>query len=341
MYRPIYNLLLLALLLTGCFYGPDQKTGKQSIDPPPKEVERAYEQAVQTSLEKKEKSKTVKNGVELYFLSNTGHVVPYTIHIPNVKGIAKETLMYMVKGGPGEKSLPKGFSGILPSGTKVLGIDIRNRTATIDFSKEFLNYRPEMEEKMLSAVTWTLTGFPSVEKVSIRVNGKDLETMPHRKTAAQGLTRKQGINVEVAEGINISQSIPVTLYFIGQTDDNQTYYVPVTRMINRTEQVAEAALKELIKGPKQQSDLVSSLDSSLQVNKIQQTEQMVIADFNEHLLQYNQQSQASKDAIETILLSLTENTSKEKVSITVNGKKIQGDVPQPITRPKTINPSKL
>lgn len=339
MVRSVRVVLLLPLMLTGCLYGPDQPT-KQAIDPPPKEVAQRYEQAVETS-QKKGKEKVARNGVELYFLSNTGHVVPYTVPIPHVKGIAKETLEYMIQGGAGEKLLPKGFSGILPSGTKVLGLDIQNRIATVDFSKEFLKYKPEMEEKILSAITWTLTGFPSIEKVNIRVNGKPLEVMPHQKSVAQGLTRQRGINLELAEGVQISQSIPVTLYFMGQTDDNQTYYVPVTRMINRTDQVAEASLKELIKGPKQQSGLVSPLDSSLQVNNVQQTDQMVVADFNENLLQYNNQKQASKDAIETILLSLTENTSAKKVKMTVNGKDIQTDVPQPITRPKTINPHKL
>jgi len=340
MYRSVFLGMLIMVTLSGCLYGPEQKTN-QAIDPPPKDVERAYEQAVQAALKKETKQKKVtKGGVELYFLSNTGHVVPYTIHIPNVKGIAKETLMYMIKGGEGEKLLPKGFSGLLPKGTKVLGLDIQNRTATIDFSKEFLNYPPKLEEQILSAVTWTLTGFPSVEKVNIRVNGQPLEMMPHQKTPAQALTRQRGINVELSEGVNISQSIPVTLYFMGQSEDNQTYYVPVTRMINRTENIAEAALKELIKGPQQQSNLVSPLDSSLKVNKIEQTGQMVIADFDEHLLQYGNQQQASKNAIETISLCLTENTSSEKVSITVNGKKVQTEVPQPITRPQTINPSK-
>lgn len=340
MYRSVYIGFVMLFTLTGCLYGPEQKVN-QVIDPPPKDVEQAYEQAVQAAMKKKETKKQVsKGGFELYFLSNTGHVVPYTIHIPNVKGIAKETLMYMVKGGEGEKLLPKGFSGILPKETKVLGLDIQNGTATVDFSKEFLKVQPELEEKVLSAVTWTLTGFPTVEKVNIRVNGQPLEVMPHHKTVAQGLTRQRGINVEIAEGVNINQSIPVTLYFMGQADDNQTYYVPVTRMINRTENVAEASINELIKGPKQQSNLVSPLDSSLKVNKIQQTDQMVIADFNEQLLQYGNQHQASKNAIETISLSLMENTASQKVSITVNGKKIQTEVPQPITRPQIINPSK-
>lgn len=340
MYRSVYIGLLMILTLSGCIYGPEQKTNR-AIDPPPKHVERAYEQAVQATLQKEATmKKETKGGVELYFLSNTGHVVPYTIHIPNVKGIAKETLAYMVKGGEGEKLIPKGFSALLPKGTKVLGLDIQNGTATIDFSKEFLNYDPKLEEKILTAVTWTLTGFPSVEKVNIRVNGQPLEIMPHQKNVAQGLTRHKGINVELSEGVNISQSIPVTLYFMGQTEENQTYYVPVTRMINRTENIAEASLKELIRGPKQQSNLVSPLDSSLKVNKVQQTDEMVVADFDEHLLQYGNQQQASKDAIETISLCLTENTALKKVRITVNGKKIHTETPQPMMRPKTINPIK-
>lgn len=340
MFRMIGSLLLFPIMLTGCLYGPENKAS-QAIDPPPKEVEKTYDQAVQSKPQEKKEQSVKKSGLELYFLADTGHVVPYTLPLPNVQGIAKETLEYMVQGGAGEKLLPKGFAGTLPKGTKVLGLNIQksNQTATIDFSKEFLQYKPEMEEKILSAVTWTLTGFPSVEKVNIRVNGRALETMPHQKSVAQGLTRQQGINLEVSEGIQISNSVPVTLYFMGQTSDNQIYYVPVTRMIERTDQVAETAMKELIKGPMQNSGLVSALDSSLKVNQIQMNKEMVKVDFNEQLLQYENQKKASKDALETILLSLGENTGAEKVTITVNGKKL--DSSQPISRPKQINPSNL
>lgn len=340
MFRLLGSTLIFPLLLTGCLYGPEQKTN-QAIDPPPKEVEKAYDQAIHSNAQQKQAQKTQKSGMELYFLSDTGHVVPYTLSIPNVQGIAKETLEYMVQGGAGEKMLPNGFTGILPAGTKVLGLNIQksNKTATVDFSKQFLSYKPEMEEKILSAITWTLTGFPSVEKVNIRVNGRALETMPQKKIVAQNLTRNQGINLEVAEGINISQSIPVTLYFMGQSTDNQTYYVPVTRMINRTDHLAEAAMKELIKGPKQNSGLVSALDSSLKVNQLKLQNRTAQIDFNEQLLHYDNQKQASKDALETIIFTLAENAEIDKVKITVNGKQLNST--QPISRPKYTNPSGL
>jgi germination protein M len=241
-------LMLVPLALTGCsVFGPKKHTTRP-IDPPPASahLDNAKPVAAAQKAEQKKES-----GMELYFLTDTGYVVPYVLNIPAAKGIAKEALKFMVQGGPGEGLLPAGFSPILPKGTQIKALSIKDGVATIDFSKHFLNYAPNMEEKILNAVTWTLTGFSSVKEVNIRVEGKPLLVMPKKKTPAQGLTRNRGINLEVVEGTELSQSMPVTVYFLGQTSNNDIYYVPVTRMVNRTDNVAEVAMQELIKGPQQ------------------------------------------------------------------------------------------
>ncbi len=350
MIRATLALLIIPLTLTGCLFGPEQKTSAP-IDPPPADALKQNAHPVQAG--KQETSKTAKDekktsGLELYFLMDTGYVVPYTLKIPRVQGIAKEAMKYMVKGGPGEKMLPQGFSPILPKGTRIKGLSIQDKTATIDFSKEFLNYDPSMEEKMLNAITWTLTGFNNVKEVNIWVDGHPLAVMPKGKTPAQGLTRKRGINVEIAEGVNLSQSMPVTLYFLGQTPDNSVYYVPVTRMVNRSTNAGEVSLKELIKGPMYNSKLSGALDTSTVVNRVEIKGDTALVDFGEQLLQFNDQHSASKDAMNSIVLSLTENTSAKKVKITVNGKQSftasgqKGkNFAQPVTRPQLINPSGL
>lgn len=350
MIRASLALMIIPLTLTGCLFGPEQKTSAP-IDPPPANALKQNAHPVQAG--EKAEMKTVKDekktsALELYFLMDTGYVVPYALHIPSVQGIAKEAMKYMVKDGPGEAMLPEGFSPILPKGTKIKGLSIQDGTATIDFSKEFLNYDPKMEEKILSAITWTLTGFNNVKEVNIWVEGRPLAVMPKGKTPAQGLTRKRGINVEIAEGVNLSQSMPVTLYFLGQTPDNSVYYVPVTRMVNRSKNVGEASLKELIKGPMYNSNLSGTLDAATEVHRVEVKGDTVLVDFGEQLLQYDEQHSASKDALNTIVLSLTENTSAKKVKITVNGKqsftasgqKGQQFV-QPVTRPQMINPNGL
>ncbi|SEN00683.1 GerMN domain-containing protein [Lihuaxuella thermophila] len=350
MIRASLALIMIPLTLTGCLFGPEQKTSTP-IDPPPANALKQNAHPVQAGQKtemKTAKDKKKLSGVELYFLMDTGYVVPYALQIPSVQGIAKEAMKFMVKGGPGEAMLPKGFSPILPKGTQIKGLSIQDGTATIDFSKEFLNYEPELEEKILSAITWTLTGFHNVKEVNIWVDGRPLAVMPKGKTPAQGLTRKRGINVEISEGVNVSQSMPVTLYFLGQTADNSIYYVPVTRMVNRSNNVGEVSLKELIKGPMYHSNLSGALDTSTEVNRVQVKGDTVLVDFGEQLLQYNDQQSASKDAMNTIVLSLTENTSAKKVKITVNGKQSfrasgqKGEhFAQPVTRPEMINSNGL
>jgi germination protein M len=337
-------LILMPLALTGCLFGPEQKTSAP-IDPPPEGMEEKYEeQAAKRSAESKEDKKNQAR-VQLYFLANSGHVVPYAVDMPKVEGIAKEAMKMLVKGSQVESKLPEGFSGVLPKGTKVKGLNIQEGTATIDFSKEFLSYQPEMEKKILDAITWTLTGFDSVERVNIWVDGRPLAKMPKGKTSAQGLTRNRGINLELAEGVNISQSMPVTLYFLGQAPDNTVYYVPVTRMINRTDDVAGSVMRELILGPKHGSGLSGALAETLKVNKLQQKDKTVLVDFGDQLLQYGKGKSASKDAVQTIVLSLTENTGAEKVRITINGKTeatVEGKpLDQAVTRPEVVNPASL
>jgi germination protein M len=63
---------------------------------------------------------------------------------------------------------------------------------------------------------------------------------------------------------------------------------------------------------------------------------------------YNDQTAASKSAIDAIVLSLTQNLNADKVKITVDGKQTIGvlnnegkNVDLPVTRPKTINPTGL
>lgn len=332
---------LLLFVLTGCMFGPQQTS--KPIDPPPPEVE--LDAKAVDAKQTKEKAENDKKsaGTELYFLTDTGYVVPYTLKIPVEGGIAKQALRFMVKGGPAEALLPKGFMALLPKGTQVKGLNIQDGIATVDFSKEFLNYPEDQEEKVVNAVTWTLTGFANVEKVNIWVDGKSLSELPKQKTPAQNLSRNRGINLEVAEGVEIHRAMPVTLYFLGQNPDNEVYYVPVTRMINRHPDVALRTLQELIRGPKHQSGLSGAFDHGTAINKVQVQGKWVVADLGEQLLEYSSDHKASKDAIQTLVLSLTENTKLDGVKLTVNGKtdglsitKKQGA--DMVSRPEFINP---
>ncbi|TXK84679.1 GerMN domain-containing protein [Paenibacillus sp. N3.4] len=335
---------VIVLATTGCSV---LGTGKKSdIDAPPKtgaEAEAKTTSAAVTidMIDDNSSQMTV------YVKDAKGFVAPLSLGLPKSVSVAKTTLEYMVDGGPVASLLPSGFQALLPKGTKVISLNVQSekKVAIVDFSKEFLNYDEQNERKVLEAITWNLTSFPTVEKVQLRVEGKDLKEMPKGKTPLDTpLARTMGINIEKSEDAEFGQSTPVTLYFLNQTDQNYKYYVPVTRLVKRTDNVAKAVVDQLIKGPDQKKGLTAVLNASTEVKSIKPADGLITVDFSSKLLGADQK--ASADALQSVILSLTENTGFNKVQIKVDGAlKITSTDNQnynkPVARPAHINPAKL
>lgn len=350
--RTMALIALIPLLFTGCLFGPEPIG--QEIDPPP-DIEAVnteedtdsdeVEEDAEEKMTEDEAATSQTQDIELYFKDPNGYVVPYTVSIAKTEGLAKAQLEHMVQGGPIEEieSIPEGFTALIPEGTEILGLDIKeNGVANVDLSKEFLNYKPEDEEKLLGAITWALTAWDSIDQVNIWINGHPLEEMPQANTPAKEMTRENtAINIEVATGVQISDSMPVTLYFLSQAGE-ATYFVPVTRMVARDDDVVQAAMEELVAGPLQSSQLNTEILNNVEINEITVKDGMVFADFGEQLLEYGQENTASDRAIRSIVLSLTENTGIDQVQISVEGNSNvmskNASLAEPVTRPTQINP---
>lgn len=287
------------------------------------------------------------NGITttLYFKDPNGLVAPVTMDLPKTPSIGKEALAYMVQGGPESSILPAGFSALLPKGTTFDMNITQDKTAIVNFNKSFANYNKQDERKILEAITWTLTSFPTVDNVQLWMNGRKLKQMPAAGTPLdEPLTRTMGINLEREPGVDFGQTIPVTLYFMNETKDQFKYYVPVTRMIKETNNTTLAAMQQLIQGPEPGDGLLSPLNSGLQVESVKETNGLMVADFNSSLL--DAAKKAPADEMQSILLSLTANTNATKVQITVDGKPeaISSDnqnYSKPVTRPDHVNRLKM
>lgn len=321
--------------------------GSEFIDPPQQTSTTGAEAVIAASGQV-----TNTFSATLYVRDGDGYVVPLGVKLPyDTPEVAKRTLQYMVKGGPGEDLLPEGFSAVLPEGTEVMSLDINpsTRTATIDFNKSFAGYEANEERQVLEAVTWAMTSYPSVEYVQLWVEGKALKEMPVARTPlADPLTRKFGINVERAAGVDFTRATPVTLYFLNQTADNFTYYVPVTRLVDWTEDVAGATVAELIKGPLDASKLDSVFlpaATAMAQNTVQMEGEYIRVDFDAALTGSGEKLPA--EGLQAVVLSLTETTPAKGVQITLDGKKQvvatddQNYGAAPVSRPKVVNPLEL
>ncbi len=342
---------VLSFAITGCgLFGPEEKAGSNAIDPPPDLSEIPIMEQDDLIINEGAGAGdqfTVTDVVELpvYFVDNNNFVVPMGIQVPKKEGIAKETLRYMIKGGPVLSQIAgTDLEPVLPNGTEIIDMAINEGVARVNFTEEFLKYETkEQEKQIVEAVVWTLTEFPTIESVQFMVEGHLLDAMPVGGTSlTEPVSRSKGINIEVSGQASIGSpalTSQVMLYFQAIDSMGSMYYVPVTRIIPRTDDLVRAVVSETLQGPIQ-DQLYSAMLPTTKINKLDQQGKNLQIDFNDKLTTYGPGSQGELSVIQSLILGLTEMQDVENVSITING-----EVPvssseenvQPMTRPQIIN----
>jgi hypothetical protein len=87
---------------------------------------------------------------------------------PRVATAAIEALL----DGPTQAERADGFDSAIPDGTRLLGISIKGGVATIDLTSEYQSGGGSLSMQVrLGQVVYTLTQFPTVKKVSFRLDG--------------------------------------------------------------------------------------------------------------------------------------------------------------------------
>ncbi|MFC0557851.1 GerMN domain-containing protein [Halalkalibacter alkalisediminis] len=336
------------LTMTACSFGSNEATNEMDT-PPTNYLEEDESLELEDGTEEKEPEEGTDGEEateepikrELYLIDSNGLVVPQTMDLPKTQSVLKQSLEYLVDGGPVTDMLPNGFRAVIPAGTEV-DVDLKDGIAIADFSEEFKSYDPSQERQVLEAITYTLTQFENVDSVQIRINGHKQDMMPVSGTPiGEGVSRANGINIETGDVTDVVNSKGVTLYFLAQNGDN-TYYVPVTRRVSLGEDALAASVKELLKGPSLQSNLLTDFRQGVAlVDEPMYENGMVTLNFNESILTQNQSTAVSFEVMDMLALTLTEQEGIEKVAIQVNGEADvlteSGEVAEPVSRPSLVN----
>ncbi|MDT8859476.1 GerMN domain-containing protein [Alkalihalobacillus sp. MEB130] len=340
------------LTMTACSFGSNEATNEMDT-PPTNYVEEDESLGLEEDVEEAPDEADGEEGAgeeaneeyvqrEIYLIDSNGLVVPQTLELPRTESVLKQSLEYLVDGGPVTELLPNGFRAVLPAGTEVTVNLQEDGIAVADFSNEFKEYDPNQEKQVLEAITWTLTQFENVDSVQINVNGYKQDTMPVGGTPiGETVSRANGINLETGSVTDVVNSKGVTLYFLAQNGEN-TYYVPVTRRVASGQESLTAAVKELLKGPSNESPLLTDFRHEVALLDEPKYENgTVTLNFNESLLSQNQATAVSDDVLNMLALTLTEQEGVEKIAVKVNGEanvlSESGNAVEPVSRPSLVN----
>ena len=182
--------------------------------------------------------------------------------------------------------LPTGLSGIIPMNTKVNNVEIKESIVTIDFSKELLDVKEELEERLIEAITYSIINIDGVEAITIKVDGNLLTELPKtKKKLPELLNRNFGIN-KVFDIDNLNGIQKVTLYYLDKIS-NQNYYVPVTKYLNDDREKNNIIIDNLSSNYIYESSLVSLLNQNTELINYEIEDEIMTLNFNNSIFTHD------------------------------------------------------
>lgn len=205
--------ILISILLVGCGqiknpYETEVETGNEITEESVKETETETETVAETETEAETIAETETEAEQepkpevnqdtmdlaVYFLKDDGmdmYLVRQVHEVAKTSAVATSAINELISGTVQDVNAFRP----LPTNVKLLGIDINNGVAVVDFSKEIYDYPAgsSTEALAIQAIVNTLTEFPTIDKVEFLVEGEAVETLwGHVSIQDMDFTRQMG-----------------------------------------------------------------------------------------------------------------------------------------------------
>lgn len=147
--------------------------------------------AGQTAIPTVRPTQTPQDGVLVavaVFFARDEHIATggRLVMAPAVARGAMEALL----NGPSALERDLGMGSEIPAGTELRGIDIANGLATVDFTSRFESGGGSLSmTTRVAQVVYTLTQYDTVDRVTIRLDGKEVDAIGGEGVPAKNLTR--------------------------------------------------------------------------------------------------------------------------------------------------------
>lgn len=255
----------------------------------------------------------------IYLIDSNNYVARVSIVLNNndVLNKAKEIIEYLTVNGKNSDYIRDGFKPIIPENTKLLDMSFDNGILKVNFSKEFLKINEKDEQKLIEAIVYSLTELDSINSITIFVEGKILDKLPHSNTnLPTTLNRSFGIN-KIYNLESLDKSTKTTIYYVSKYKDFY-YYVPVTKVNNDNREKMEIIIKELTSSNMLQTNLMSYLATSTELLDYTKTNESLVLNFNNQILSDVTSNEILEEVVYSINLSISDNYDVKNVMYLVD-----------------------
>lgn len=256
----------------------------------------------------------------IYLIDSSSYVSRVSVVVNQKEKLEKikEIISYLTINSKHSNYIKEGFKGVIPENSKLIDLDLKDGLLKLNFSKEFYNISLEDEEKMISAIIYSLTDIDGIEKITIFVEDAILHEMPNSKIKlSPTLDRSFGIN-KIYDLTNFKGSVSTTVYYLSRHKDYY-YYVPVTMINNQKNDKIEIIINELTSKTMYQTNLISYLNRKDDLSYEVFDDYLVINLCSELYHDLNS-SNLIESVIYSMNLSIKENYNVKSVMYTTNSR---------------------
>ena len=148
----------------------------------------------------------------------------------------------------------------------------------------------------------------------IFIEGQSLTTLPvSKKNLPLVLDKSYGIN-KIYNLDSIKKTTKTTIYYMSKYDDN-LYYIPITKVSNENANPVEVIVNELKSTPIYETNLISYLNASYELQDYEVLENSITLSFNNSLIANLSDETVTEKVRYTLALSLRDTYNIENIVI--------------------------
>lgn len=266
--------------------------------------------------------------VTLYYEDSSGDVIPVTRKLAKQVGIARAAVNCLVDNVSNKSEMePYGLYPVLPDGTEIKGLNIKEGTATIDFNdKLFDNDGKTAERNVISSIVYTLTNFNTVKNVKILINGRNGGKLKYG-TDISGILNRENVLINSSKA-NLTKSLTkLDAYLFKTVDDKHFYIIPVSSEFNnlKNEDIPEK-LVELASKEYGEKGLYTELPAGVKLLGHSINGDILTLNFNDKIRSYGGGTAREDGILKQILYSAKQVEGIKRVKILIDGK--TGNLPE-------------
>lgn len=258
-----------------------------------------------------------------YYQDKDGYIIPAAREIIKQEGVARAAVNCLIDSSTNREELEYfGLYPVLPAGTEILGLNLKEGMAVIDFNDEILKYRSEKAEKnIITSLVYTLTEFKTIKDVKILINGYTVKKLKYG-TDASGILNRCNVLIN-NDRIDLKEGFDKTdIYVFKKVNENFFYLLPVSvEFEGNGNKSLPGRIVELLGSQLADSFLYSEIPQDTKLIGYSISSSLLTLNFNGGLLNYGGTTR-EQGILDQIVHSMKQLSGVEWVRILIDGKRV-------------------